>query len=464
MINIEKVIEQLPVFDTFCSIDKLNALVEECQADERFIIDVAGTSQQGEPIYHVQFGQGAVKVLVLAGPHADEPIGSLTVFSLLTLLKNSHEELLKQDVEWHIVPCIDPDGARPNEGWTQQTFTHKNFMKHFHKQPYTDQADYTFPMNYKGLVFDQPTQEAQALMKILDRTKPDFYFSLHNAFASGCYFYLSEDIGQSSYQKFYHLLEKYNLPLNASSIIDDFVNCYAAGVYKLEFIKSLHGFYEKAGLDWDVHSYDHGQTSFDYLKEIKPSAVAFIAEAAYGYHPQMLSEKETDTHVRQLVLRLDADSKFIKAVVLEEWDKVKDEVDKSSPFYKKAKDHILIAQENLHNYLPEVPFRPQKSLLFDPMYKGMATERVRLSHYMFSFWLLCHDYEFVQLLKVSDQTPAIKASLKRLEPFFDAALADIDRQVDFSSFEVTDVNDLLKVQLGTGLVVLSAVLEKTKNQ
>ena len=131
MIDIDKLSEQLPVFDSFCSVDKLNALVEECQADKRFTIDVPGASQQGEPIYHVQFGQGTTKVLIVAGPHADEPIGSLTVFSLLTLLKNSNEELLKQDIEWHIVPCVDPDGAKLNEGWTQRPFTHKNFMKNF---------------------------------------------------------------------------------------------------------------------------------------------------------------------------------------------------------------------------------------------------------------------------------------------------------------------------------------------
>jgi len=290
MIDIEKLTEQLPVFDTFCSVDKLNALVEECQADKRFTINVAGTSQQSEPIYHVQFGKGAVKVLAVAGPHADEPIGSLTVFSLLTLLKNSNEELLKQDVEWHIVPCIDPDGARLNEGWTQQAFTHKNFMKYFHKQAYKDQADYSFPMNYKGAVFDQPTQEAQILMRILDRAKPDFYYSLHNAFATGCYFFISEDFGQPIYQAFYRLLEKCNVPLNARSGNHDSSVGYAAGVYEQPSIEQTYANCKSAGLD--LGDMDIGQMSCDYLKEIKPSAVIFVAEPAYANHPHTRSEKK----------------------------------------------------------------------------------------------------------------------------------------------------------------------------
>lgn len=461
MINLEKLIEQLPVFDTFCSVDKLNALVEECQADERFRIDVPGTSEQGEPIYHVQFGKGATKVLIVAGPHVDEPIGSLTVFSLLTLLKNSNEELLTQDVEWHIVPCIDPDGARLNEGWTQQTFTHKNFMKHFHKQALNEQIDYSFSMDYKGVVFDQPTQEAQVLMKILDRTKPDFYSSLHNAHASGCFFVLSEDLGQSVYQAFSSLLEKYNLPLNASSHAAGLANEYSAGVFTLPTIEASYMLCQRFDLEWE--DMGTGKTSFEYLKEIKPSAIVFYSEAAYGVHPDMLSEKETDIPLRQFLLRLDADGKFNKTVILEEWNKVKDDLDKTSPFYKKTEHYMLITQEHLQDYLPNFIFRPEKALLFDPLYEGMLTERVRFTNCMMSFMMLCGDYEFVRLLKASDQTPAIKSSIKRLEPLFDKALAEIDKQIDFSSFEVSDVNDLLKVQLGSCLIVINTILNKKSN-
>lgn len=462
MIDIEKLIEQLPVFNTFCSVDKLNALIEECQADERFTIDVPGTSEQGESIYHVQFGKGTTKVLIVAGPHADEPIGSLTVFSLLTLLKNSNEELLKQDVEWHIVPCIDPDGARLNEDWSQQAFTHKSFMKGFHKQVLNEQIDYSFPMNYKGCVFNQPTQEAKVLMKILDQTRPDFYSSLHNAHASGCFFVSSEDLGQSVYQALSKLLEKYNLPLNASSHAAGLGNEYSPGVFTLPVIEEAYAVYERVGLDWE--DCETGKTSFEYLKEIKPSAVIFYSEAAYGHHPHMRSEKETTIPLRQLLLRLDADTKFNKTVVMEEWNKVKDQIDKTSPFYRKVKYIILKAQGNLHNCIPDIPLRPQKSLLFDPMYNGIATERVRLTHYILAFLFLCHDYEFVRLLKVSNQTPAIKASIERLEPLFDKAFAAIDKQIDFSLFEVSDVNDLLKVQFGSALIVLNAILNKTIDQ
>ena len=463
MINLENVIEQLPVFDTFCSVDKLNALVEECQADERFTIDVPGTSGQGEPIYHVQFGQGATTVLIVAGPHADEPIGSLTVFSLLTLLKNSSEELLKQDIEWHIVPCIDPDGARLNEGWTQQAFTHENYMKHFHKQAYKDQADFSFPMNYKGLVFDQPTPEAQVLMKVLDRAKPDFYSTTHNGYMGGCYFVGSEDFGQPVYQAFNQLLEKYNLPLRASNQSEGITTGYAPGFFELPLIDVNYGYFEKLGIDWGLWDLG-GQMSYDYLKEIKPSAVAFYSEPAYGYHPDILSEKETDIPLRQLLLRLDADSKFNKTVILEEWNKVKDDVDKTSPFYKKSKHYILKAQDHLQDFLPDFIFRTVKSLLFDSMYEGMVTERVRFTHCMLSFGFLCNDYEFVRLLKASDQTPAIKASIKRLEPLFDKALAEIDKQIDLSLYKVSDVNDLLKVQLGSWLIVLNTLLDKAKDQ
>lgn len=85
MINVQDVINSLPKFEKFCSIENLYDLVGSIKNDKRFNVYIAGQSMCGLPIYHIEFGNGSTKAMVVGGPHADEPIGSLTVFSLLSL-------------------------------------------------------------------------------------------------------------------------------------------------------------------------------------------------------------------------------------------------------------------------------------------------------------------------------------------------------------------------------------------
>jgi len=75
-----------------------------------------------------------------------------------------------------------------------------------------------------------------------------------------------------------------------------------------------------------------GASSQEYLLEIKPSALVFVAELTHGKHPGDTSEKETGQTLRQLKLRLDADDKYLASVILEEWENVKEELDETSHF------------------------------------------------------------------------------------------------------------------------------------
>ena len=123
MINVEKIIQEIPLLDVFCSFDKLYDLVDNLKLDQRFTIETLATSKEGLPIYHVKFGSGATKALIVAGVHSDEPIGNSTVYSLLMLLKENNQALTDLDLTWSFVPCIDPDAAKLNEKWTQERFS-----------------------------------------------------------------------------------------------------------------------------------------------------------------------------------------------------------------------------------------------------------------------------------------------------------------------------------------------------
>lgn len=90
--------------------------------DPRFTVDgalpgarVIGQSEEGQRIHGYKIGKGARGISLVAGAHADEPVGPET----LRLLVRYAERLgpLLDDFTFRVVPHVNPDGAARNQGW-----------------------------------------------------------------------------------------------------------------------------------------------------------------------------------------------------------------------------------------------------------------------------------------------------------------------------------------------------------
>jgi hypothetical protein len=458
MIDVASVLTRIPRFTSFCSVAELGQLAEALRDDARFRVTVAGTSVGGRPIHHVRFGTGTVKALFVGFPHCDEPIGGLTVFSLLTLLKQGHPALVNAGVEWHVIPCIDPDGAVLNEGWTQQPFTLGSYMRHFHKQELADQVDASFPIEYKRLSFDEPTREAGILKRLLDQIRPDFYCSLHNAIVGGAFFCLTRNIDTRFHRQLYELLEQQGLPLQARPPDAAWCPQFAAGIEEAFTTRRFYDFLEQTTPSPES-LLRIGACSWEYLAQIRSAALGFVAELPYLKHPLDESQRDTGESLRRLKLRIDADNKYLVTVILEEWARVAGELDTASPFYRKVLRGTIEAREKLHEGLPSWPYKT-RDILFNPAYDGTMTESQRLNVYLMDrFWLLCHSHEFVRLLQASTQSGAVRSATSRLARVFDEALLEVEDRIDARRLEVIDHDTLARAQLGSGLIALNAVLE-----
>lgn len=462
MIDVQRVLSDLPHFDTFCSVEKLNRFVEGLRTDSRFEVNILGTSANGVPIYHVRFGNGSLKALLVGGPHAMEPIGSLTVFSLMTLLHQGNEALLAADIEWHIVPCIDPDGALLNEGWSQKPFTFENYLKHFYLQSMRDMVDCSFPVTHKKLIWDQPSREAKILKAFLDRVQPDFYYGLHNAWIGGAFYFISRDIDHQYHRELYALLEQHGVPVQRRPLWREVCAQFGEGIIEMVDVTKHYDAVEKTTPSPEqIVSY--GASSRYYLTQMKPSALTFVTEMGYVRHPGDESETATGQNLRKFLLRLDADNKFLATALMEEWEKVKGQLDTTSPFYRAISggDVFPLDPEKLYEGGMPMSWYPTREILFNPQYDRVMTEGDRFNACMvnsgafFTRW----SYQFVRLLRASPQTPAVRQAIERLERAFDEARADIAHYVDFDAFEVIDCDTLVKVQLGSGLIVLNSLLE-----
>ncbi len=79
-----------------------------------------GESRQGRPIFGWHLGTGLLRVSLIAGCHADEPVGPAMLERLVAYLASlpaDAPELTK--VSWCLVPHANPDGDAANAAWRE---------------------------------------------------------------------------------------------------------------------------------------------------------------------------------------------------------------------------------------------------------------------------------------------------------------------------------------------------------
>lgn len=110
------------------------ALADEHPREVR--IRQVGTSRAGQPLWLLSVdavgpaGPGQ-NVLVVAGAHANEPVGGATVLSLARRLLR--EPAPRAGCGWHFLLCADPDGADLHR--TPRPYSLLDYHRHFYRPP-----------------------------------------------------------------------------------------------------------------------------------------------------------------------------------------------------------------------------------------------------------------------------------------------------------------------------------------
>lgn len=148
-----------------------------------------GESREGRSVGAVVLGTGPLRVSLLGGCHADEPIGPETLRRLVTVfqqLPDTHD-LLTQ-FQWWIVPHVNPDGEQRNR-WFEPTMTSvplQQYLANRVRELPGDDIEFGF-----SRVDARP--ENRAVLEFWDRAATPFVFhaTLHGmAFAGGPWFLL----------------------------------------------------------------------------------------------------------------------------------------------------------------------------------------------------------------------------------------------------------------------------------
>lgn len=277
----------LPDFAGYPGVDELLEQVEEIAREfpELVSAERIGTSRLGEPITLYSVGVHSAQdaspadamakhCLVVGGVHPNEPIGSHTIIQLLRDLLDDDSLRERLGTVWHFIPCVDPDGMRLNEGWFDNPSDGETYFRHFYRPPGDEQVEWTFPINYKSKYFDAMLPETQALQRVIDEIRPDFYVPLHNSESGGAYFYVSEPISDLV-PLLHRLPAEFGIPLHRGEPEAAHFTELAPAIFESGTSQDVYEWREANGLD-PVPTGAAGQSSTSYAR--KHGTISLIAE------------------------------------------------------------------------------------------------------------------------------------------------------------------------------------------
>ena len=106
-----------------------------------------GTSEEGRPLAGITLGNGPCTVSLIAGNHADEPVGPEALYALILGLLEAPAEAadVLEHVTFVIVPHTNPDGAARNQPWIDQWPDHAAYLRHRVREEPGRDLEFGFP-------------------------------------------------------------------------------------------------------------------------------------------------------------------------------------------------------------------------------------------------------------------------------------------------------------------------------
>ncbi|MEU0783625.1 M14 family zinc carboxypeptidase [Streptomyces sp. NPDC006173] len=148
-----------------------------------------GTSRAGAPLWLLSVGHGSRQALVVAGPHANEPVGGATALRLAERALADPRLTEGADATWNLLLCLDPDGSRRNEAWLSGPYTLGHYFRHFFRPGFLEQPEW-LPEGEDGPVLP----ETRTLLDLQDELRPFLQCSLHGVDVGGAFVELTRDL------------------------------------------------------------------------------------------------------------------------------------------------------------------------------------------------------------------------------------------------------------------------------
>ena len=156
-----------------------------------------GNSREGRPIRAFRLGSGTVNVSLIAGCHADEPVGPRLLRHLTAYLQSlaPSDPLLRRYI-WWIIPHMNPDGEIRNQAWysnDNDLIDFERYLRCVVRENPGDDIEFGFPRNGKDTEA-RPENRAAKAWWTNAKIPFSFHISLHGlAVGAGPWFLVEKE-------------------------------------------------------------------------------------------------------------------------------------------------------------------------------------------------------------------------------------------------------------------------------
>jgi hypothetical protein len=443
--NMDGILRDVPDYREFLTVDELNSNSQEL-AEEHGHVEFfkVGESTEGETIKALRIGDGPRNALLFGFPHPNEPIGSMTLEYLSRRLAEDDGLREKLGYTWYIVKCVDPDGARLNEGWFKGEFTPLKYALNYYRPPSKNQVEWTFPVDYKTLHFYAPLPETRVLMNLIDEHRPDFMYSLHNAGFCGVYWYLGEE-APALYHRLHELVREQGLPLHRGEPETPYIEKLDEAIFRMAGAEDWYDFTEKHSDVDPATLKESGTSSHGYLRSIC-DGFTLVCEMPYYFDERVTDDSPSDVGRREAVLEALGHAEEAYEFLRPRFDAIVEKADESKRLYQSVFDYLANFEKRME------PRRRHAETAEE--YEGRATVAQAFDSSVASRYGTM--FMMGMAMRVADEalSRGPDAGIQGIRDEVRERMLVTSREIEEASdIEVIPIQKLVRVQLGSGLMI-----------
>lgn len=454
------IIDQVPDYDVFMTVDELDASSRQLAKEYPEVVQLReiGKTRKGHPILCLVIGSGSQNALLVASPHPNEPMGCMMIEYFSRILAENDELREELDYTWYCIKCIDIDGTRLNEGWFKGPFTLTNFWRDYYRPADYEQVEWTFPLEYKNYSFDDPMPETQALMRIIDETKPLFMYSLHNTTFGGTYWYVSREI-EELWDGLYMANHRQELPLHLGEPEENQLTPYAPAIFPMIDQGEVYDFYETYSDAPPESLMLGGASSFAYASA---HGTTFLVTELPNFYDPRIADLSLLPYSRREAMRQNQE---LFREILEQTDELYRVIE---PYISRDNPFANMVEVNVRNYRElyelELQHIEENPIYDEPCTVAEAFDSLEIRkldrlNYLTLLRRSCeHELQKGEDVLGSEVLEEVRAETERA--FEEAALV-IESEFDYT---VIPIRKLVSVQLESGLVLADYLMHEQKQK
>lgn len=454
-----ELIENIPDYSTFLTLEELDA--SSFRLAERFP-DVAsvfsiGQTKEGREIYCLKIGEGSKNALMFGCPHPNEPIGTMMLEYFSEKLAEDAALREELDYTWYIVKAWDADGLKKNERWLKGPYNISNYSRYFFRPAGHQQVDWTFPVDYKELHFHKSIPETLAMMDLIDRIKPHFIYSLHNAGFGGVYWYISDEL-EGLYDDMRGAAHRVNIPLNLGEPEVPWCKELSPAVYQALGIEQDYDYMERYGEEDIAELINAGNCSESYARE-RYGSFTLLTELPYFYDERIMDNSESDKVRRDCILeKLDRQKEHderVKSFL----NRVENAVSPDNQ-YRMALEAFTKNSENkgTRNMVQNSPEYARKATVAEEFDSNLMSRFYSLLSLGMVIGMCEHELERRRIPEGGEEYRLLSAIIREAESIHLKETEYLEAEL---RYEVVPIRKLVSIQLECGLLVSDYLKDKS---